>query len=155
MKTRSLLLVSLVAVGGLAGCATTDDRFENRQDTSDSRSRNNNFVAYGVVESITQSRGGVANSGIGAGTVIGGVVGGVVGSQIGGGSGKTVATVAGVAGGALIGREIDKNRQTSNPHYTVRVRLNNGDYQTMNLDGIGELRTGDRVRIENNQLYRY
>ena len=71
------------------------------------------------------------------------------------GSGKTAATVAGVAGGALIGREIDKNRQTSNPYYTVRVRLNNGDYQTMNLDGIGELRTGDRVRIENNQLYRY
>jgi uncharacterized protein YcfJ len=40
-----------------------------------------------------------------AGTVLGGAAGGVIGSQIGNGSGQTAATIAGVAGGALLGRE--------------------------------------------------
>lgn len=40
-----------------------------------------------------------------AGTVLGGAAGGVIGSQIGDGSGQTAATIAGVAGGALLGRE--------------------------------------------------
>jgi len=150
MKTHSLLLASLFAVGILAGCATPDQR-----QTSTDTGYSSNYVAYGVVESIQQSSSGIANSGIGAGTIIGGVVGGVVGSQVGGGTGKTIATVAGVAGGALIGHEVDKNRQTNNLTYTVSVRLNNGDLQTIHLDGISDLRVGDRVRIENNQLYRY
>lgn len=149
MKTRSLLLAGLLALG-LAGCATTDQR-QATTDTDYSR----NYVAYGVVESIQQSKAGIANTGVGVGTVIGGVVGGVLGSQVGSGTGKTVATVAGVAGGALIGHQIDKNRQATAPYYTVGVRLNNGDYQTINLDTVGDLRIGDRVRVENNQMYRY
>ncbi len=150
MKTHSLLWIGLVAAGSLAGCATPDQR-----QASSNSGYSSNYTAYGVVDSIQQSRGGVANSGIGAGTIIGGVVGGVLGNQVGGGTGKTVATVAGVAGGALVGHEIDKNRQATNATYTVRVRLNNGDYQTLNQDNIGDLRVGDRVRIENNQVYRY
>lgn len=150
MKTHTLLWVGLFAIGSLAGCATTDQR----QETSDS-GYNNNYVSYGVVDSIQHLRGGVANSGVGVGTILGGVVGGVVGSQVGGGSGKTIATVAGVAGGALIGHEVDKNRQANNASYAVRVRMNNGDSQSINLASIGDLRVGDRVRIENNQLYRY
>ncbi len=150
MKTQSLLLASLFALGILAGCATPDQR----QVSSDPGYRSN-YVAYGVVETIQQSSSGIANSGIGAGTIIGGVVGGVLGNQVGGGTGKTIATVAGVAGGALIGHEVDKNRQSNNLTYTIGVRLNNGDLQAIHLDGISDLRVGDRVRIENNQLYRY
>lgn len=150
MKTNTLLLAGLGALVILAGCATPDQR----QVVSDTR-YNSQYVAYGVVETITQSAGGIANSGIGAGTVIGGVVGGVLGNQVGGGTGKTIATVAGVAGGALIGHEVDKNRQGNNLTYTVGVRLNNGDMQAIHLDGISDLRVGDRVRIENGQLYRY
>lgn len=150
MKTQSLLLASLFAVGILAGCATPDQR-----QTSTDTGYSSNYVAYGVVESIQQSSSGIANSGIGAGTIIGGVVGGVLGNQVGGGTGKTIATVAGVAGGALIGHEVDKNRQEKNLTYTVSVRLNNGNLQAIHLDGISDLRVGDRVRIENNQLYRY
>lgn len=149
MKTHVLLLVSLLAAGGLAGCATTD-----QGQTSSNNGQSRNYPAYGVVDSINQTSGGIANSGVGAGTIIGGVVGGVLGNQVGKGTGNTVATVAGVAGGALIGHEIDKNRQSKNPTYAVRVRLNNGDFQTLNLDNVGDLRVGDRVRIENNRLYR-
>ena len=148
MKIRSLLVAGFLALG-LAGCATTDQR----QATTD-RDNSRNYVAYGVVETI-QANNTAATTGIGAGAVIGGVVGGVLGNQIGSGSGKTAATVAGVAGGALIGHQIDKNRQATAPYYTVGVRLNNGDYQTTNLDTIGDLRIGDRVRVENNQMYRY
>ena len=150
MKTQSLLLASLFALGILAGCATPDQR-----QTSTDTGYSSNYVAYGVVETIQQSSSGIANSGIGAGTIIGGVVGGVLGNQVGGGTGKTIATVAGVAGGALIGHEVDKNRQAKNLTFTVIVRLNNGDLQAIHLDGISDLRVGDRVRIENNQLYRY
>lgn len=46
-----------------------------------------------------------------AGTVIGGVAGGLLGSTIGGGRGKTVATVAGAAGGAYAGNQVQKNMQ--------------------------------------------
>ena len=42
------------------------------------------------------------------GAVVGAVVGGLVGSQVGGGSGKTLATVAGAVGGGFAGREIDR-----------------------------------------------
>ncbi len=150
MKAQSLLLASLFAVGILAGCATPDQR-----PVSTNTGYSNNYVAYGVVESIQQSSNGIANSGIGAGTIIGGVVGGVLGNQVGGGTGKTIATVAGVAGGALIGHEVDKSRQANSLTYTVNVRLNNGDLQAIHLDGISDLRVGDRVRIENNQLFRY
>ncbi|MBW6391633.1 MAG: glycine zipper 2TM domain-containing protein [Halomonas sp.] len=41
-----------------------------------------------------------------AGTAAGAVIGGLLGNQVGGGSGKTLATVAGVVGGGFAGREI-------------------------------------------------
>lgn len=45
------------------------------------------------------------------GSVIGGVAGGLLGHQIGGGRGKTLATVAGAAGGAYAGNQVQKNMQ--------------------------------------------
>ena len=164
MKTYSMVLAGLMTVGSLAGCATPDQRASNDYGTTygesnagyrNADSNRNSYVSYGVVDSIQQNRGGIANSGVGAGTVIGGVVGGVLGNQVGSGNGRTVATVAGAAGGALIGHQVDKNREANNANYTVRVRLNNGDYQSITVDSIADLRVGDRVRIENNDLYRY
>ncbi len=46
-----------------------------------------------------------------AGTAIGAVAGGLLGSQIGGGSGKKVATVAGVAAGGYAGNQVQKGMQ--------------------------------------------
>ncbi len=51
------------------------------------------------------------------GAVVGAVVGGLLGNQVGGGSGKKVATVAGVVGGAYAGREIDR-RHVGGEKYT-------------------------------------
>lgn len=39
------------------------------------------------------------------GTLSGGVIGGVIGNQFGSGSGKTLATVGGAAGGAYVGNQ--------------------------------------------------
>lgn len=53
------------------------------------------------------------------GAVAGGLIGGLLGHQVGGGRGKDLATVAGVAGGAIAGHEIQKHHQENNATYTT------------------------------------
>lgn len=55
-----------------------------------------------------------------AGTVIGGVAGGVLGSQIGRGAGNTVATIAGAAGGAYVGNQLQGGMQKNNVATTTK-----------------------------------
>jgi len=57
-----------------------------------------------------------------AGTVIGGVVGGLLGNQVGGGTGKTLATIAGAAGGAYAGNQIQKGMQERDTTTTTERR---------------------------------
>lgn len=147
MKTNRLILaVFLAATTLLGGCAYTG------QPESSSSKRG---VSYGVIDAIErgQESGGIAGSSIGVGTVVGGVVGGVLGSQVGSGSGQDIATVAGVVGGAMAGHEIDKRQQQST--YKLRVRLDNGTHETVSQQDIGNMRIGDRVRIENNRVSPY
>lgn len=49
------------------------------------------------------------------GAVAGGVLGALAGHMIGGGHGRTLATLAGAAGGAFAGHEIQKRHQEDNP----------------------------------------
>jgi uncharacterized protein YcfJ len=56
------------------------------------------------------------------GTVVGGVAGGLLGNQIGGGKGKTLATVAGAAGGAYAGNQVQKNMQEKDVVTTTERR---------------------------------
>ena len=58
-----------------------------------------------------QQRAPVRDSNRIAGTVIGGLAGGVLGHQIGGGTGQTVATIAGAAGGAYVGNKVQDSIQ--------------------------------------------
>jgi uncharacterized protein YcfJ len=57
-----------------------------------------------------------------AGMAIGGVAGGLLGNQVGGGKGKTIATVAGAAGGAYAGKKVQENQQSKNTHVERRCR---------------------------------
>jgi len=146
----------LLAVAALiSGCTKT----ESYPTSSPSYSSTPSGVISGNIESIEVlpgDKGGIAGSGIGIGTVIGGVVGGVLGHQVGGGTGKNVATAAGAVGGAVVGHEIDqRNQPPQQDTYQIRVRLNNGAYQTLTQPSLNDLRVGDRVRIENGNLYRY
>ena len=141
----------LIAAALMSGCANTDSRPESSSSTYSG-------TTYGVIDRIEMTSGssdGTAGSGIGAGTVIGGVVGGVLGHQVGGGTGKDVATVAGVVGGAVVGHEIEKRNQQQQDAYLIRVRLENGGYQTVTQQSLNDLRVGDRVRIENDRISRY
>ena len=86
------------------------------------------------------------------GQIGGGVVGGALGNQIGGGKGRTVATIAGVVGGALVGNEIEKRVKTSRYH-EVSFRLESGEEKTIAFDSAQHgFHGGDKIRFENNQL---
>lgn len=154
MNTPRIVIATYLTVATLVGgCASNESRpvpSSNEYRPAQSSSYSN--IIYGVVDAIEITR--EASSGVGAGTVIGGVVGGVLGHQVGGGRGKDVATVAGVVGGAMVGHELEKSNKPQDA-YQIRVRLDNGGYQTVTQQSISDLRVGDRARIENNRVSRY
>ncbi|MDC6160793.1 glycine zipper 2TM domain-containing protein [Achromobacter xylosoxidans] len=109
----------------------------------------------GVVESIRQVQVPVKdNSDHLVGTIAGGVAGGVVGNQFGGGNGKTALTVLGAVGGALAGREVERNirQQQTVTHYELTVRMNDGSSRQFRSAQPFAFASGDHVRVENNQL---
>ena len=113
------------------------------------------YVEYGRVNNIevfqTQSKA----QGSGVGALIGGVAGAVVGRQIGGGSGRDAATVLGAVGGAVAGNAVEKNRAGEfTESFRISVQLDNGNFRSYDLPSSGQLRIGDRVRVENGQLFR-
>lgn len=158
MKTPQIIIVTFLALAALmSGCANTDYRPASSSPSYSGSSYSG--AAYGVIDAIEvvrgSSGGGIGGSGIGAGAVIGGVVGGVLGHQVGGGTGKDVATVAGAVGGAVVGHQIEKSNKQQQDAYRIQVRLDHGGYQTVTQQSINDLRVGDRVRIENNNVSRY
>lgn len=113
-----------------------------------------NYVAYGQVRSI-EAIGSGAEAPRGGGAVVGGIVGAIVGRQFADGRrGENVGTVVGAVGGALIGNEIEKNARRDANAVRVNVSLDGGGARSFDFKAIGDLRVGDRVRIEGNQLYR-
>jgi outer membrane lipoprotein SlyB len=106
----------------------------------------------GVVEAINVIE--VKGEGSYLGMIAGGLAGALLGSQVGGGSGRTVATVAGAAGGAYAGNEIEKRMKTTARHYEVIVRLEGGGSQAVSYEAEPAFRVGDRVKVENSTLVR-
>ncbi len=112
-------------------------------------------ASCGVVETIRQVQVPVKdNSDHLVGTIAGGVAGGVVGNQFGGGSGKTALTVLGAVGGALAGREVERNirQQQTVTHYELTVRMSDGSTRQFRSAQPFSFASGDHVRVENNQL---
>ena len=147
----NLLAASMLAIG-LAACAD-QPRHEDR-----AYYNNGGAVEYGRVSSIEVIGTDGTRHTSGAGAVVGGIVGGVLGHQVGNGRGNDVATVAGAVGGAVVGNEIEKNRNAENggvDRYRISVRLDNGGSTTYDQDGIGDLRVGDRVRVDSGRVSRY
>ena len=81
-----------------------------------------------------------------AGTVIGGVAGGLLGSTIGGGTGKTVATVAGAAGGAYVGNKVEKNKNKS-AYWSVAIKMDSGTTKTFSYTSQPTVKEGERVKL--------
>ena len=90
------------------------------------------------------------------GAVVGGLAGAVLGSQVGGGSGRTAATVLGGVAGAAIGNQVMRNQQgvLTTPGYRITMQSDQGVIRTYEVPATGDLRVGDRVRVENGVIYR-
>ena len=144
--------VCVAAAVGLAGCADQPYQSQSSQQYPDQGDQSQNAYV-GTVDRIEVV--GKKDPNNIAGTVIGGIIGGLIGHQIGGGTGNTVATIAGAAGGAYAGNQVQSRKRADHETFRVTVRMDNGQYQTVTQENIMDLRTGDRVRVEGNNIYRY
>ena len=80
------------------------------------------------------------------GAVVGGVAGGVIGHQIGGGTGKTVATIAGAGGGAYVGNKVEQNRNTKTK-YEVTLKMDTGNTRIFTYSNPPTVKEGERVKL--------
>jgi outer membrane lipoprotein SlyB len=101
----------------------------------------------GVVQSMryVEEKG----QGSGLGMVAGGVVGGVLGHQIGSGRGNTVATIAGAAGGAYAGNQIEKNAKKKS-YWSVAIKMDNGSTRNFTYTSKPSVHEGERVKLVDN-----
>ena len=153
MKILSVLnAVCVAATVGLAGCADQPYQSQSSQQYPD-RGYQSQRAYVGTVDRIEVV--GKKDPNNIAGTVIGGIIGGLIGHQVGGGTGNTVATIAGAAGGAYAGNQIQSRKRADHETFRVTVRMDNGEYQTVTQENIMDLRTGDRVRVDGNNISRY
>ena len=94
------------------------------------------------------------------GGVIGAVVGNVIGKNVNSGHNRSGATVLGGAAGAAIGSGMGRNDPNTasagaaGPAYRVTVQTDQGGMRTYEVGALGDLRVGDRVRVENGVIYR-
>jgi outer membrane lipoprotein SlyB len=95
----------------------------------------------------------------GAGSVLGAVIGGALGNQVGKGSGRAAATVVGVLGGAVAGNAVERNNNGGQAYaqggYRIVIQLDQGGQRLYDVSNPGDLRAGDRVRVDNGQISRY
>ena len=160
-KMTPLGIALVTGAIGLAGCADqpnyqAQSQYPSQQypnqgyPSQGNRSDSGNVGTVDRIEVI--NRGDPNNI---AGTVIGGVIGGLIGTQVGRGTTRSVATVAGAAGGAYVGNQFEQRQRASHESFRITVRMENGGFQTITADNVTDLRTGDRVRVDGNYISRY
>lgn len=166
MRTSSrlaTLAASVIVAGSLAACAQPQQRYSEYPSQpapvyNNAPAANNQYGnEFGTVANIEtlQSR---SNRTSGAGAVLGAVVGGVLGNQIGGGSGRAAATVLGAVGGGVAGNAVESRTNNNNngavEGYRLIINLDQGGQRTYDVASPGDLRTGDRVRLNGGQISR-
>jgi outer membrane lipoprotein SlyB len=104
--------------------------------------------AVKAIEPITETKSS------GAGAVVGGLLGGVVGHQFGKGDGKKAMTVVGAVGGAVAGNAVERHKNEKVVGYRVKVQLDNGETRTFEPAQLGDLKVGDRVRVDQGTLHK-
>lgn len=107
------------------------------------------------IDVVRSERPGYAPSGGGA--LAGGLIGGAVGNQFGQGTGRAAITALGLVGGALLGNMIEgrNNGPRAYESYRVSIQTDQGGWRVFDVPHPGDLREGDRVRIDNGQISRY
>lgn len=142
-------VVSLLSV--LSACSSYDSQgYQSR--SRDQQYDNRDESLYGTVTNIEVIS--VRGRSSGGGAILGAILGAAIGNQVGDGSGRRVATGAGAIGGAVIGNNIERRKKSDDEFFRVSVRMNNGRDYTADYERIDDLRNGDRVRIDDGQIYR-
>lgn len=95
----------------------------------------------------------IEGKGSGAGVVAGGVLGGVLGHQVGGGTGKDLATIGGVVGGAYLGNQAEKKSKET-LQYRVTVKMENGSNKTFRFSSPTSYKIGDKILVKDGKLAR-
>jgi outer membrane lipoprotein SlyB len=119
-------------------------------------------LEYGRVTNIESFQGATTTS-RGAnvpGAIIGAVAGAVVGNQVGrtiGSGARDAATVLGGVGGAAVGSQVGRSETVvaATPAYRITVQTDQGAMRVYDVPGTGDLRIGDRVRIQNGVIYHF
>lgn len=114
-------------------------------------------VEFGRVTNVQMISSGTRASGNSAGgAVVGGVVGGLLGNTVGGGAGRIAATILGAGVGAAVGSNLASRPTYGNyagSVYRVWVQTDSGVMRTYDVGNYANLRPGDRVRIDNGNIY--
>jgi outer membrane lipoprotein SlyB len=112
-------------------------------------------VEYGRITNIDYYAGGVSRSAPNVpGAVLGAVAGAALGNQIGHGTGRAAATVLGGAAGAAVGSNVGRTDVVTDAVYRITVQTDNGVIRYFDVPATGDLRVGDRVRVDNGVIYR-
>lgn len=164
---KGTCMIVVAAALGVAGCAT-DDPYRTTSPGGGSYPAggsaqyptypNPEYARYGYVESVEAVTPERRDSpGIGVGAIGGAIAGGVLGTQVGGGSGRSAATIGGAVLGGVVGHQVEqqvRGRQAAPANeYRFRVRLDDGSYQTFNKQSHDNIRVGDRVRVERDNIF--
>ena len=70
----------------------------------------------------------------------------MIGHQIGGGTGQTVATIAGAAGGAYVGNKVEASKK-SKAYWTVTIKMDDGPTRTFTYTNQPTVKEGERVKL--------
>ena len=161
-QPRAFLLTAFAALA-FSGCANAYDP-QPQYSGSNYNSYNNNYNSvnryqdYGTISGVeyVQNNNSNRNTNRAVGTVVGGALGGLAGHQVGKGHGRTAATIAGAVGGALLGNAIAENTASGSgqPYWRVTVRLDGGGSRDFHYTSNPNVRVGERVRVDGDQLYR-
>lgn len=141
---KTIIAIAVVATI-LSGCSA--NRTASGDTFTTAQARRAHFVTYGTLVSVrpvTIQGGDGTNA---AGTIGGAAVGGFLGNTVGGGSGRNLATAAGVVGGAATGSGIQSAMNRS-PGVELEVRRDDGvNIVVVQAQGTTQFRTGQRVAL--------
>lgn len=152
MQTMARFMIPVVAIALLGACASRAPSHSQTPVYGSSQSMTTQFGRVSAIESIA---GGQESSDGTTGAVVGGVAGAIVGRQMADSSrGKNVGTVIGAVAGAVIGQQIDKEQSKAAASYRVTVSLDNRTVRKFEYRELGDLRVGDRVRVDGDRLIR-
>ncbi|MES3002203.1 MAG: glycine zipper 2TM domain-containing protein [Pseudomonadota bacterium] len=109
-------------------------------------------VEYGRITNIEFFQADAPRAGVNVpGAVVGGLVGAAAGNALSGG--RDAATVLGGAAGAVVGSQVGRGPATAGV-YRITIQSETAGWRTFDVPATGDLRIGDRVRVDNGVITR-